>query len=80
MPTIAIVGAGPGLGLALALELAPVARKLQEHEDLLALQRLRRNKQLTEADLAELERILIDAGIGDRRLIAAAAEGAATEG
>ncbi|RPF26665.1 DEAD/DEAH box helicase family protein [Georgenia muralis] len=35
---------------------------LREHLENLALQRLRRNKQLTAADLAELERMLIDAG------------------
>ncbi|WP_341359588.1 DEAD/DEAH box helicase family protein [Georgenia sp. M64] len=35
---------------------------LREHVDNLALQRLRRNRQLTTDDLAELERMLIDAG------------------
>ena len=35
---------------------------LREHLENLALRRLRRNKQLTAADLSELERMLIDAG------------------
>jgi type I restriction enzyme R subunit len=37
---------------------------LREHEDQLALQRLRRNLPLTETDIEELERILQNAGIG----------------
>ena len=38
---------------------------LREHEDHVALQKLRRNRPLTARDLAELERMLIEAGIGD---------------
>lgn len=38
---------------------------LKAHEDHLALQRLRRNKPLTEDDLVELERMLIDSGVGE---------------
>lgn len=37
---------------------------LRQHLDNLALQRLRRNKQLTPADLTELEAMLVDAGAG----------------
>lgn len=37
---------------------------LREHEDHLALQKVRRNAQLTDADLAELERMLVDSGVG----------------
>jgi type I restriction enzyme, R subunit len=37
---------------------------LREHEDHLALQRLRRNLPLTERDIEELERMLREAGIG----------------
>ena len=37
---------------------------LREHESHVALQRLRRNRQLTERDLSELERMLIDSGTG----------------
>lgn len=35
---------------------------LREHLDNITLQRLRRNKQLTESDLGELERMLVTAG------------------
>jgi type I restriction enzyme R subunit len=38
---------------------------LREHEDHVALQKLRRNRPLTGSDLAELERMLVEAGIGD---------------
>jgi type I restriction enzyme R subunit len=38
---------------------------LLQHEDHVALQRLRRNLPLTTTDLAELERMLTDAGIGN---------------
>lgn len=37
---------------------------LREHEDHLALQRLRRNLPLTQTDIEELERMLAEAGIG----------------
>jgi type I restriction enzyme R subunit len=37
---------------------------LREHEDHVALQKLRRNHPLTASDLAELERMLVEAGIG----------------
>ena len=36
---------------------------LREHEDLVALQKLRRNRPLTSTDLGELERVLIEAGV-----------------
>ncbi|TKJ19921.1 DEAD/DEAH box helicase family protein [Blastococcus sp. CCUG 61487] len=39
---------------------------LREHEDHLALQRLRRNLQLTDADLAALEEMLLASGAGTR--------------
>ena len=38
---------------------------LRAHEDHVALQKLRRNRQLTGSDLAELERMLADASLGD---------------
>ena len=41
---------------------AKAAAYLREHEDHVALQRLRRNKQLTPDDLTELEAILLAAG------------------
>ena len=41
---------------------------LRQHEDHVALQRLRRNKQLTPEDLAALEQMLVDSG-GEREAI-----------
>jgi type I restriction enzyme, R subunit len=38
---------------------------LGEHQDHLALQKLRRNKQLTQSDVTELERMLAGAGLGN---------------
>lgn len=46
---------------------------LRAHESHLSLQRLRRNQPLTPTDLAELEKMLVDAG-GSPELIKAAAE------
>ncbi|WBB78651.1 DEAD/DEAH box helicase family protein [Micromonospora sp. WMMD882] len=43
---------------------AKARRYLDEHRDHLALQKLRRNKQLTAADLADLERMLVASGGG----------------
>lgn len=37
---------------------------LREHEDHLAVQKLRTNRQLTASDLAELERMLVENGVG----------------
>ncbi len=36
---------------------------LRAHEDLVALQKLRRNKPLTPVDIGDLERVLLDAGV-----------------
>jgi type I restriction enzyme, R subunit len=47
---------------------------LKDHEDHVALQRLRRNKQLTEADLSALEEMLIASGAGETEDIARARE------
>lgn len=44
---------------------------LRQHLDKLALQRLRRNKQLTPDDLTELEGMLVDAGAGPVDLVRA---------
>src|SRR3989442_11945389 len=38
---------------------------LREHQDHLAIQRLRMNQPLTASDLAELERLLAESGIGN---------------
>jgi type I restriction enzyme R subunit len=45
---------------------------LRAHEDHVALQKLRRNRPLTAADLAELERMLTEAGVGEADDIARA--------
>ncbi|MEV6738689.1 DEAD/DEAH box helicase family protein [Streptomyces sp. NPDC051104] len=37
---------------------------LRAHEDQLAIQKIRRNRQITATDLAELERVFLEAGIG----------------
>ncbi|MGB0876607.1 MAG: DEAD/DEAH box helicase family protein [Mycobacterium sp.] len=47
---------------------------LKQHGDHIALQRLRRNKPLTAADLASLEQMLVDSGIGAAADIALATE------
>ncbi|MBK1623500.1 DEAD/DEAH box helicase family protein [Afifella marina] len=47
---------------------------LQAHEDHIALHKLRHGKPLTATDLAELEAMLVDAGIGDAGAIARAKE------
>nr|MDQ3326653.1 restriction endonuclease subunit R [Actinomycetota bacterium] len=53
---------------------AKAAAYLNEHEDHVALQRLRRNKQLTPDDLAALEEILLASGAGAQVDIAIASE------
>ncbi|WP_433551751.1 DEAD/DEAH box helicase family protein [Micromonospora zamorensis] len=40
---------------------------LRTHEDHVAVQKLRRNRQLSGTDLAELERMLGDSGVGDKQ-------------
>jgi type I restriction enzyme R subunit len=47
---------------------------LLEHEDHIALQKLRRNKQLTDADLASLEEMLVASGAGGPEDVARARE------
>src|SRR5581483_6097427 len=47
---------------------------LRAHEDHVALQKLRRNRQLTQTDLDELEEMLISAGIGEPDDLARAEE------
>ncbi|HET7325722.1 MAG TPA: type I restriction-modification enzyme R subunit C-terminal domain-containing protein, partial [Nocardioidaceae bacterium] len=47
---------------------------LRDHEDHVALQRLRRNKQLTSDDLTALEQMLVDSGAGEKAHIARAKE------
>ncbi len=53
---------------------AKAAAYLREHQDHVALQRLRRNKQLTPGDLADLEGMLLASGAGGSGDIAKASE------
>jgi len=53
---------------------AKAAAYLKQHQDHVALQRLRRNKPLTPDDLVSLEQMLIDSGTGDAADIAQAKE------
>lgn len=53
---------------------AKAAAYLKQHQDHIALQRLRRNKALTPEDLVSLEQMLIDSGAGEAADIARAAE------
>ena len=53
---------------------AKAAAYLKQHQDHIALQRLRRNKALTLEDLEALEQMLVDSGAGDADNIAKAKE------
>lgn len=53
---------------------AKAAAYLKQHQDHVALQRLRRNKTLTPDDLKALEQMLVDSGAGDAEVIARAKE------
>ena len=53
---------------------AKAAAYLRQHEDHVALQRLRRNKQLTAEDLAALEEMLLSSGVGQKPDLDRAAE------
>ncbi len=69
---VALPGVTPGTNLERFR--AKAAAYLREHEDHLALQRLRRNKQLTADDLASLEDMLLTSGAGERADLAWASE------
>ena len=53
---------------------AKASAYLKQHQDHVALQRLRRNKALTPEDLEALEQMLLDSGAGDAAVIAQATE------
>jgi type I restriction enzyme R subunit len=72
LPAVGI-GIGMGSGLDMARFKDKARQFLKAHEGHLALQRLRRGQALTATDLAELERMLADAG-GTPELIQQAAE------
>lgn len=69
---IALPGVAPGTNLERFRGKATAC--LVRHADHVALQRLRRNKQLTPEDLAALEHMLISCGVGERAEIEAVAE------
>lgn len=68
---IEIEGAPTGYDIVRFTEKARVY--LREHENHLALARLRTNRPLTSQDLDELERMLIEAGVGSQDVVLAAA-------
>ena len=47
---------------------------LQEHDDHVTIQKLRRNKSLTAVDLAELGRLFVESGVGSDADVARAAQ------
>lgn len=66
----------PGVSVGTNTErfLAKARAYLRDHEDHVALQRLRRNRPLTGEDLSALEQMLVDSGAGTSEDIAAASE------
>lgn len=68
---IALPGATPGINLDRFRAKATAC--LRQHADHVALQRLRRNKQLTPDDLMSLEDMLVSCGVGQRSDIEAVA-------
>lgn len=64
----------PGGGKGMARFESKVRTYLRSHENELAVQKLLRNKQITSADLGELERIFLDNGFGTADDIEHAAE------
>lgn len=55
----------PGNGTDKARFLLKVRHFLSQHKDHITIQKLKRNEQLTPQDLAELERIFLDEGVGN---------------
>ena len=53
-----------GSGTDKARFLMKVRHFLTQHRDHITIQKLKRNEQLTPQDLAELERIFLDEGVG----------------
>lgn len=61
---VALTGASNGHDLVRYRE--NIRAYLTQHQDDASIQHLRRNKQLTALDLSELERILLESGLGSR--------------
>ncbi|MDO5681718.1 MAG: DEAD/DEAH box helicase family protein [Propionibacteriaceae bacterium] len=70
---IALPGTTPGLNPHRFR--AKVLAHLRQHDDHVALQRLRRNRQLTADDLAALEQMLVEAGAPDEEIARANGQG-----
>ncbi|MVU82306.1 DUF4145 domain-containing protein [Nocardia sp. ET3-3] len=62
--TVTEVKGLPGSGKGMARFQSKVRTYLRSHEDQLAVQKILRNKQITTADLTELEKIFLDNGFG----------------
>ncbi|MHB1009185.1 MAG: DEAD/DEAH box helicase family protein [Propionibacteriaceae bacterium] len=62
--SVTLPGTSPGTDMARFA--AKAAAYLRAHEDNFALQRVRRNRQLTPEDLSALEQMLLDSGAGGR--------------
>lgn len=58
------LGIGGATGLDFERFTSKARAYLRDHADHVALQKLRRNRQLTQSDLDELERMLVEAGVG----------------
>lgn len=72
-------GLQPGAGPESRDEARAKARVyLLTHEDHVAVQKLRRNRQLTPGDLGELERLLLEAGVADQQDLDRATQEAAS--
>lgn len=69
---VTLPGAAPGINLERFR--AKVTACLERHTDHVALQRLRRNKQLTPEDLKSLEDMLLSCGVGERAELETVAE------
>jgi type I restriction enzyme R subunit len=67
-----VLGVAPQLPMELFKE--KVRAFLRQHQDEIAIYRLRSNRQLTATDLSSLERMVGEAGIGDPELLATAAQ------
>ena len=65
-----------GVSLSMEAFRAKTRAFLREHENDIAIHRLRMNKQLTASDLTSLERVLAESGIGDPDMLAKAVQDA----
>ncbi|MBA3020434.1 DEAD/DEAH box helicase family protein [Propionicimonas sp.] len=71
---VGVVLPGVSIGINVERFRAKARDWLAKHDDLIALQKLRRNKQLTRVDLTSLENLLVEAGVGSREEVQLAAQ------